>query len=307
MKTMSKQQLVISEIEDQERIDKIVTYHFSSFSRTEIQQLIKSGHVTVNDQRVKPNYRCQTGDVLSISFPEEETLQLNPENIPLDIVYEDDYLLIVNKPKGMVVYPTDAHTSGTLVNALLHHTTELSRIGGEERPGIVHRLDKDTSGIILIAKKDEVHKRLSEQFKENKVERLYGALVHGDIPHQTGIINAPIGRDPKYRTRMAVLDDGREAITHFEVIERFGDYTFVECKLITGRTHQIRVHFQYIGHSIVGEQTYINHKTLQTGGQLLFAKSLRFIHPITKEQLHFEVPIPTFFQEVMKNLGVDYE
>lgn|SRR5690625_2690953 len=302
---MSNYRFIVTPGEENFRIDKLLVEVLNNYSRTEIQSFIKEGFIKVNEQEVKPNYRCQEKDEIVISIPtKEETVPL-PEDIPIEIIFEDDHIIVVNKPKGMVVYPTANHTKGTLVNALLSHTNELSSIGGKERPGIVHRLDKDTSGLLLIAKTDHVHKHLSKQFSDREVERIYGALVHGNIPHNKGVINAPIGRDPKVRTKMAVNDEGREAITNFVVKERYDDYTYVECELITGRTHQIRVHLHYIGHSIVGEQVYINHKTLQTQGQLLYAKSLGFIHPVTEEQLFFEIPMPKIFKNVIKNLGVD--
>lgn len=302
---MNKDSFFIEEGDENLRIDKFLVDQFQKYSRTEIQSFIKNGHVTVNGKKIKANYRCQAKDKIEIYIPVEEDVEIKPEDLAIDILHEDEGIIIVYKPRGMVVYPTVNHQSGTLVNALLNHTKTLSTTGGKERPGIVHRLDKDTSGLLVVAKTDDVYDNLTKQFANREVERIYGALVHGDIPHNKGVIDAPIGRDPKVRTQMAILDEGREAITKFTVKERYGDYTYVECELITGRTHQIRLHLNYIGHSIVGEETYINHKTLSTEGQLLFAKSLAFCHPVTKEAFFFEVERPKLFKDVLKELGVD--
>jgi len=302
---MNKDSFFIEEGDENLRIDKFLVDQFQKYSRTEIQSFIKNGHVTVNGKKIKANYRCQAKDKIEIYIPVEEDVEIKPEDLAIDILHEDEGIIIVYKPRGMVVYPTVNHQSGTLVNALLHHTKTLSTTGGKERPGIVHRLDKDTSGLLVVAKTDDVYDNLTKQFANREVERIYGALVHGDIPHNKGVIDAPIGRDPKVRTQMAILDEGKEAITKFTVKERYGDYTYVECELITGRTHQIRLHLNYIGHSIVGEETYINHKTLSTEGQLLFAKSLAFCHPVTKEAFFFEVERPKLFKDVLKELGVD--
>lgn len=303
---MTKHQFTVREYEQDERIDKLLVLKLPDFSRTEIQKLIKEYYVTVNGQQIKPNYRCEIHDQIVVQVPKEEEVILEPENIPIEIVHEDESILLVNKPRGMVVHPTIQNPKGTLVNALLYHTDKLSNLAGQKRPGIVHRLDKDTSGILVVAKTDDAYKALSKQFFERKVKRTYRALVHGDIPHERGTIRAPIGRDPKHRTKMTVRKNGREAITHFVVKKRFGDYTYVQCELETGRMHQIRVHMHYIGHSIVGDPLYIDHKTLQTNGQLLYAQSLRFIHPTTSEEVYYEVSKPILFQKVMNEIGVEY-
>lgn len=301
---MLEKSLVITN-DHNERIDKFLTDKLSSLSRTEIQSYIKAGHIKVNKRRVKANYRCQKEDVITLALPKEKKELPRAEKIALSILYEDDSLLVLNKPKGMVVHPSQAHPSGTLVNGLLYHRKELASIGDEGRPGIVHRLDKDTSGLLVVAKTEESYHHFIKEFSGRRVERIYGALVHGEIPHQKGVIKAPIGRNPKIRTQMAVREDGREAITHFTVKQSFKGYTYVKCKLITGRTHQLRIHLNYIGHSIVGEPIYIDHKTLDTKGQMLFAKTLGFVHPRTKEKMYFNIPIPDYFQEVINLLGED--
>src|SRR5690625_122552 len=211
-------------------------------SRSQIQKWIEENFVTVNGKFVKANYKCQVQDQIRWSIPKEKQINLMPENIPLSIIYEDDDLLVVNKPKGMVVHSSENHQNGTLVHALLYHTEKLSQIGGLERPGIVHRLDKDTSGLLVVAKNDETHKHLAKQCKRHEVERTYEAIVYGVIDHNKGIIDAPIGRDPKHRLRMAVVDNGKQAITHFHIIKKYRKYTHISCSLETGRTHQIRVH-----------------------------------------------------------------
>lgn len=250
----------------------------------------------------KTNYKCQASDTIEWDEPDEEPLTIDPENIPLSIVYEDADLLVVNKPKGMVVHPSAGHQTGTLVNALLHHCDSLSQLNGEERPGIVHRIDKDTSGLLVVAKTDEAHSSLSEQLSLKDMDRRYEAIVHGVIEHETGVIDAPIGRDPNDRKRMGVVDNGKDAVTHFRVLERYTDFTHIVCQLETGRTHQIRVHMKYIGFPVVGDPKYGQRKTMKLGGQALHAKSLAFNHPETGEQLHFEVDPPAYFQELLDQL-----
>lgn len=297
---MSFQTHTVTPEQNQIRIDKLLSEINPDRSRSQIQTWIAEGYVEVNERQVKANYKCEEGDVIEWQIPEVKALEITAENIPLDIMYEDSDLLVVNKPRGMVVHPSAGHGSGTLVNALLYHCNDLSGINGVERPGIVHRIDKDTSGLLVVAKHDQAHIGLSEQFANREVERKYIALVHGEIPHETGIIDAPIGRDPKNRQRMAVVDNGKSAVTNFHVLKHFPDYSFIECKLETGRTHQIRVHMRYIGYPLVGDPLYGPRKTIDLGGQALHAKKVSFTHPITGKWLEFESAIPTYFNDALK-------
>ena len=234
---------------------------------------------------------------------DDRELEVEPENIPLDIRYEDEDVIVINKPKGMVVHPANGNQNGTLVNALLYHCKDLSGINGVLRPGIVHRIDKDTTGLLIVAKNDMAHASLSKHLQTKSVNRLYYALVHGVIPHDFGTIDAPIGRDVNDRQKMAVTaSNSKDARTHFKVIERFKEYTLVECRLETGRTHQIRVHMQYIGHPVVGDEKYSYRKTMKTGGQLLHAHQLTFVHPRTNETITVEAPLPTQFEEILEEL-----
>ncbi|AIF43828.1 RluA family pseudouridine synthase [Virgibacillus sp. SK37] len=288
------------------RIDKLLSDINPDISRSQIQLWISSNLVKVNGENVKANYKCQAGDVIEWTVPQTEPLNIQAENIPLNIVYEDSDLLVVNKPKGMVVHPSAGHQSGTLVNALLYHCNDLSGINGVERPGIVHRIDKDTSGLLVIAKNDIAHTHLSEQMAAKTIERKYEAIVHGEIAHETGLIDAPIGRDPKDRQKMSVVDNGKPAVTHFHVLQHFPDYTYIECQLETGRTHQIRVHMKYIGYPLVGDPKYGPRKTMDIGGQALHAKKLGFTHPITKDWLEFEIEAPDQFTEVLSYIEKMY-
>ncbi|TXL67613.1 RluA family pseudouridine synthase [Cerasibacillus terrae] len=299
---MKKNHLVTNQ-EENIRIDKLLTSLQPDRSRSEIQTWIKSHLVTINNQPTKANYRCMEGDVIKWNIPKEETLSLEGENIPLSIVYEDETLIIINKPSGMVVHPASGHIRGTLVNALLYHYDQLSTVSGEDRPGIVHRLDKDTSGLLVVAKTDQVHQKLIEQFKARLVKRTYEVVVHGTIGPDDGLIDAPIGRDPKQRQNMTVIDGGKEAITHFHVLKRFTNFTHVECQLETGRTHQIRVHMKYIGHPVLGDPKYgPRRKNVMKTGQVLHAKYLQFTHPINGKKLTFEVEPPKDFQEIIHQL-----
>ncbi|QKY68970.1 RluA family pseudouridine synthase [Lentibacillus sp. CBA3610] len=293
------QQHTVTEPEQNIRIDKLLAGMIADASRSEIQTWIADGHVYVNKRQIKANYKCQTGDTIEWREPEPERLTIEPENIPLAVVYEDSDLLVVNKPKGMVVHPSAGHQSGTLVNALLHHCDRLSSVNGEERPGIVHRLDKDTSGLLIVAKNDAAHNHIAEQLSAKAIDRRYEVIVHGVIEHETGLIDAPIGRDPNDRKKMDVVDNGKPAITHFRVMNCYRDFTHVECQLETGRTHQIRVHMKYIGFPIAGDPKYGQRKTLDIGGQALHAKSLSFRHPTTNEEQHFEVEAPAYFQKLL--------
>ena len=236
---------------------------------------------------------------MTVEEPELEELDVVAEELDLDIVYEDKDVLVVNKARGMVVHPAPGHPSGTVVNGLMHHCTDLSGINGVVRPGIVHRIDKDTSGLLMVAKNDKAHVSLVDQLVNRSVTRVYTALVHGHIPHDNGTIDAPIGRDQRERQNMAIVDKGRHAVTHFKVIERFGDYTLVECRLETGRTHQIRVHMKYIGYPLVGDPKYGPKKTLEFNGQVLHAGTLGFDHPVTGEYLEFNSPLPEDFIELV--------
>ena len=285
-----------------ERIDKALSLMESTWSRSQISGWLDEERILVNGAKVKAKYKVKVGDVIEVTVPEVEDLEIVPEDLNLEIVYEDADVLVVNKPKGMVVHPAPGHTSGTLVNGLMYHCKDLSGINGVARPGIVHRIDKDTSGLLMVAKNDVAHVGLVNQLVDKSVTRKYTALVHGHIPHEKGTIDAPIGRDQKDRQKQAVVDKGKHAVTHFQVIEQFGDYTLVECRLETGRTHQIRVHMNYIGYPLVGDPKYGPKKTLDFGGQVLHAGVLGFIHPITKEYLEFEVPLPEDYQQLLAEL-----
>lgn len=283
------------------RLDKVCSEIFSDYSRSQIKQLLDGGNITVNGKTEKAKYKVKSGDVIRLEEPETKTLELRPENIPLDIVYEDDDVIVINKPQGMVVHPAPGHDEHTLVNALLYHCP-LSTINGTFRPGIVHRIDKDTSGLLMVAKNDKAHRSLAKQLKDKTNIREYVALVHGRIAEDEGTINAPIGRSLKDRKKQAVVKDGRNAVMHFEVLKRYRDYTFVKCILETGRTHQIRVHMKYIGHPLVGDPLYGPKKTIKGNGQFLHAGKLGFVHPTTGKLLIFEAPLPKIFQECLEKL-----
>ena len=289
----------IEEEQKGERIDKALSTLNAEWSRTQIANWVKDGVVIVNDATVKANYKVRPGDVISVDVPEVEELDIVAEDLNLEIVYEDADVLVVNKPSGMVVHPAPGHASGTLVNGLMHHCTDLSGINGIMRPGIVHRIDKDTSGLLMVAKNDLAHVSLVDQLVKKTVTRKYTALVHGHIPHDKGTIDAPIGRDVKDRQKQAVVDSGKHAVTHFQVIERFGNFTLVECRLETGRTHQIRVHMNYIGFPLAGDPKYGPKKTIEFDGQVLHAGVLGFDHPVTGEYLEFEAPLPDDFAQLL--------
>lgn len=283
------------------RLDKAVA-DLTELSRSQANEAIKAGTILVNNQRQKARYAVKLGDVISYELPKEEVLDYQPENIPIEIVYEDSDVAVVNKPQGMVVHPSAGHASGTLVNALLYHVKDLSTINGVVRPGIVHRIDKDTSGLLMIAKNDKAHQALAQELKEKKSLRQYVAIVHGNLPNDRGVIEAPIGRSDKDRKKQAVTAKGKPALTRFQVLERFGDFTLVELTLETGRTHQIRVHMAYIGHPIAGDPVYGPRKTLAGHGQFLHAKTLGFTHPTTGELMTFSVDAPAIFQETLEKL-----
>lgn len=299
---MTQVSYTIEEQQQGERIDKAISSIQTEWSRTQISNWITDGIVKVNGETVKAKYKVKAGDVVEIIVPEAEPLDVIAENLALDIVYEDADVLVVNKPKGMVVHPAPGHMTGTLVNGLMYHCKDLSGINGILRPGIVHRIDKDTSGLLMVAKNDVAHESLVEQLVNKTVTRKYTALVHGHIAHDKGTIDAPIGRDQKDRQKQAVVDKGKHAVTHFQVIERFGDFTLVECRLETGRTHQIRVHMNYIGFPLVGDPKYGPRKTIDFGGQVLHAGVLGFVHPTTDEYMEFEAPLPVDYVQLLEEL-----
>lgn len=290
--------ITVSEEQVKMRLDKMISDSFAEVSRSQIQKWIDNGDLLVNDEKSKCNYKLKLNDIVSCEIPEAEDMDLVAEDIPLDIVYEDCDILVVNKPRGMVVHPAVGNMKGTLVNALLFHCHDLSGINGVNRPGIVHRIDKDTSGLMVVAKNDMAHINLSEQLKEKSVSRKYYALVHGVLEHDLCTIEAPIGRDEKDRQKMAVTaKNSRFAKTHVRVVERFSDATLVECVLETGRTHQIRVHMEYIKHPLVGDPKYSFRSTPDCGGQLLHAHELTLVHPRTQERMTFEAEMPAIMKE----------
>lgn len=299
---MEDKQLKAVITEETGRIDKVIVQLWPEYSRSKVQHWLKKQVVEVNGQVVKSNYKVQPQDEIVIQIPVATALELVPENIPLEIVYEDQDLLVVNKPQGMVVHPSAGHSQGTLVNALLYHVKDLSTINDVVRPGIVHRIDKDTSGLLMVAKRDEAHLSLAKQLKDKTTTRKYIALVHGVIPHDKGSINAPIARSKVNRQSQAVDEFGKPAVTHFTVLERFKSFTLVECQLETGRTHQIRVHMKYIGYPLAGDPVYGPRKTLPGTGQFLHAQVLGFTHPTTGEHMEFSAPLPENFQETLASL-----
>lgn len=288
------------------RIDKVLADAFPDLTRSHIQNLIKKNLILVNSEKIKNKYNVRSGDKIEIQDEGVQPLDLEPENIPLDIVYEDKDVIVVNKPQGMVVHPAAGHPNHTLVNALLYHSP-LSTINGTTRPGIVHRIDKDTSGLLMVAKNDHAQQSLSAQLKAKTNTRLYIALVHGNIKEDQGTIDAPIGRSPKDRKKQAIVADGRPAVTHFKVLKRYGKYTLIQCKLETGRTHQIRVHLKYIEHPVAGDPLYGPRKTLKGNGQFLHASVLGFKQPTTGEYLEFKAPLPAVFEKTLKWLDTQTE
>ena len=290
------------ELEKTERLDKVLTVELG-LSRTTIQSWLKAGLISVNGEVVKSNYKAQSGDEVTILQKEEEVITIQPENIPLDIVFEDESLIVVNKPSGMVVHPSKGHYSGTLVNALLYHSNSLSDSTSEEiyRPELVHRIDKDTSGLLVIAKKNDVHQKLAEQIAKNKMNREYIAIVDGHFAHETGVVDAPLSRHQTNRLKRVVEKGGKNAITHFEVLDSFSDYSLVSCRLETGRTHQIRAHMEFIKHPIVNDPLYHpKGKNATEFGQFLHARTLSFTHPLTGETLNFQVEPPKEFAEFIQ-------
>ncbi|WP_284120047.1 RluA family pseudouridine synthase [Streptococcus canis] len=291
----------INVITSGQRLDKALA-DLSPLSRGQANDQIKQGLVLVNGQQKKAKYTVQAGDVICFELPKEEVLEYQAQDIPLDVIYEDEALAIINKPQGMVVHPSAGHPSGTMVNALMYHIKDLSSINGVVRPGIVHRIDKDTSGLLMVAKTDVAHQALAEELKAKKSLRKYLAIVHGNLPNDRGLIEAPIGRSEKDRKKQAVTAKGKEAVTRFTVLERFGDYSLVELQLETGRTHQIRVHMAYIGHPVAGDPLYGPRKTLSGHGQFLHAETLGLTHPLTGEEMLFTVEPPAIFQKTLQQL-----
>lgn len=298
--------MIINVDDNNIRIDKYLIDKLS-MSRSKLQKMINNGNVLVNGNPVKNSYIVKVDDEISIDENYDDEIKIVPENIPLDIIYEDEYLLVVNKPSGMVVHPAPGNYSGTLVNALMYHCNNLSKVNSEIRPGIVHRIDADTSGLLVIAKNDDVHNNLAEQIKNHTVVRKYIALVWGVINEDSATIDAPIGRDKNNRKKMCVTaDNSKEAITHIRVLKRYNNATLIECKLETGRTHQIRVHMEYINHPVVNDPVYGNKKLLDSDfGQMLHAKTLGFIHPITNEYLEFNSNVPEEFTKLEEKFNLE--
>ena len=294
-------EIKIEAINNFERIDKVLS-EILEVSRSKVQSMIKEDFILVNLETTKANYKVKTGDLIRVEEVEERIIDLEPQDLPLNIVYQDEDLLVVNKDYNMVVHPGAGNWDGTLVNALLYHVKDLKAIKGEIRPGIVHRIDKETSGLLVVAKSELAVANLGEQLRLKTVTRKYTALVEGVIPHNRGRINAPIGRDPRNRQKMACVENGKEAVTNFTVIERFTKQTLIECVLETGRTHQIRVHLKYIGFPLVGDPKYGTRKTDTTYGQFLHARTLGFDHPETGEYMEFEAELPAYFKEYLENV-----
>ena len=297
-------QLIVEKEYENIRLDKLIANKYSDLSRTNIQKLIDDNKITVNNKVQKASYKVMEKDEIKIEEIEAKTIDLKPQNIPLDIIYEDDDIIVINKQKGLVVHPANGNPDGTLVNAIMAICKDsLSGIGGEIRPGIVHRLDKDTSGLIIVAKNDKAHINLSEQIKNREVKKTYIALVRGVIKENEATINMPIARSTKDRKKMAVSKDGKNAITHFKVLKRYDKYTLIEVNIETGRTHQIRVHMSQIGYPIVGDNVYSNGKNpFGVVGQMLHSAKLTFRHPITNKEMNLEAELPTYFKKILKEL-----
>lgn len=298
------EKIIVQNNEKGVRLDSYITKKLNDLSRANIQRLIEDGNILVNSAKQKISYKVNSGDKIEITIPEPKKIDLKPQDIKVEIVYEDNDIIVVNKPKGMVVHPANGNPDGTLVNAVMAICKDsLSGIGGEIRPGIVHRLDKDTSGAIVVAKNDKAHINMSEQIKNHEVEKTYIALVKGFVKEEEATINMPIGRSTKDRKKMAVNKNGKNAVTHFKVLERFEKYTLLEVKIETGRTHQIRVHLSEIGYPVVGDTTYSNGKNdWGIKGQCLHAKSLKFKHPVTGKEMFIEAPLPEYFENVLQEL-----
>ena len=303
-----KKEIRVNEVNEKIRLDAYISKQMQDLSRSMIQKLLEGNKINVNGKSEKPAYKVQNGDIIEINIEEPKEVKIEAQDIPLDIIYEDEDILVVNKQKGLVVHPANGNPDGTLVNAVMAHCKDsLSGIGGELRPGIVHRLDKDTSGLLIIAKNDKAHIQMSNQIKNREVKKTYIALVRGTIAENEATINMPIGRSTKDRKKMAVTKSGKEAVTHFKVLNRYttdkGSYTLVEIKIDTGRTHQIRVHMAEIGHPVIGDVVYSNGKNeFGVEGQCLHAKRLEFTHPITGKEMKLEAPLPEYFKNIIEHL-----
>ena len=298
--------MVVTKEDSGERIDRYLVHQLKDVSRSKIQDLIEEGQVLVNQKTIKANYKLREQDNLEVIISETEELEVKPQKINLDILYEDQDIIVINKPQGMVVHPAAGNYKDTLVNALLYHSRDLSSINGKLRPGIVHRIDKDTSGILVVAKNDIAHQDLAKQIKEHRMKRVYLALVHGVLKDPVGIIEAPIGRNPKERKKMAVVLTGKEAVTSYQVLENFRNYTFVQLRLKTGRTHQIRVHLAFLGHPVVGDPKYGPAKPhFNLRRQALHAAVLGFNHPRSGQYIEFNTPLPLYMQRILEDLRKD--
>ena len=302
---MKLNSIVVSDEDDLIRIDKFIANVASDLTRSRIQGLISDGNITVNNKVVKANYKVREQDIIKILIPDAVPVDIPAEDIPLDIVYEDDDILIVNKPKGMVVHPAPGHYTGTLVNALMYHCKDnLSGINGELRPGIVHRIDMDTTGLLVVCKNDKAHNFVAEQLKEHSITRKYQAIVYNAFKDEEGVVEGNIGRHPNDRKKMTITPNGKEAITHYKVLKNMGKYTLIECQLETGRTHQIRVHMSSINHPLLGDEIYgPKNCPFKLQGQVLHAKTLGFIHPTTKEYMEFDSELPTYFTKLIDTLS----
>jgi len=286
------------------RLDKAISEFIPEISRSYGAKLIEDGNILINGKKAKVSTKISAGDEIKVILPKPKVLEVKAQDIKLDIVYEDDCLLVINKPIDMVVHPSAGHEDGTLVNALMAHCGDsLSTINGVMRPGIVHRIDRDTTGLLVVAKGDAAHENLSAQLKERTLKRRYFAIVHNNIAEDKGTVNAPLDRSPRDRKKMAVVNGGREAVTHFEVLERFGRYTYIACDLDTGRTHQIRVHMKHIGHPLVGDKTYgVKKEEFNLPGQMLHAGKIGFIHPKSGEYMEFTAPLPEVFEKTLRTI-----
>lgn len=301
---MSEKEIKVDQINEKQRLDAFLANTELEISRSMAQKLIKNNQVFVNGKIEKESYKVKKNDVVVVRIEEPKESSLKEQEIPLDIIYEDNDIIVVNKEKGMVVHPGNGNPDGTLVNAILHHCKgSLSGIGGELRPGIVHRIDKDTSGLLIVAKNDKAHIAMAEEIKNHEVTKIYTTLVRGVVAENQATINMPIGRSPKERTKMAVVKDGKEAVTHFEVLKRYSKYTLLRVKIDTGRTHQIRVHLAQIGYPVIGDEVYSNGKNeFGVHGQMLHSTVLEFKHPITGKEMHLEAPLPKYFSDILEKL-----
>lgn len=300
---MLKIELIVEELFEELRVDKYIAANYDEVSRSELKYYFDEEKILVNGKLAKPSLKVFNGDIINILERDDQIIDLEKEDLNLEVIYEDDDVIVVNKPTGMVVHPAPGHHHGTLVNGLLYHCNTLSNVGGDSRAGIVHRIDKDTSGLLVACKNNKAHRNLAEQFKNKETTtRKYLAIVNGNIGHNLGKINAPIGRDPGNRQKMAVVEGGKESITHFKVLERFKDHTLIECTLETGRTHQIRVHMSYIKFPVLNDPLYGVKKQTTEFGQYLHAKTLGFVHPTTGKYMEFDSELPTEFQEMLETL-----